>query len=673
MRLFLAAALLCLGATSAWAQGAVQQSGPVTPGHLPVWVQDHVIGDYAGSLTFNITGMPAVATNAALQALSTTSATVAFRTGFYAPGDGGAMAYYYSTSACSLNSGGGDNGSQVKPNTGGGCWEWLPPAAGVTPLVFGAYGNSTTDDTAPVQSSVNAVSTAGIPLLFNSKYLYLTTGTLTVAAPLNIQGPYRYGIWVANQPTGNGMQGCDFGILNTSNATVLRITAVTATVRGLCIQLSNSNSTQATGGAAIQLAPSSTTTFQAGVTLEYNTIIRPYNGITVDGAGVNTGCCGAGTTADGNVINRNTIINPAHIGISNGANTNNAQTVGTTVNDNAIVCGSAGTIRGIGIAIFDGAIAYDGTQNGPLGCTIGIELVPGANQYASFVGRGALGDQSVTHDFLLAPSAASAKVAFVQCDSCWASATSSYNETSISLDASAGGAIEEITFNNLVAHGGNGQTLPIISIVDGGVGAVYSFSLVNSTLCGFASSGAPTIPAGLQMTISNANSGEFIISNNRIGMGCDGSTFITGIKILQSGGASGTGKLNGVVTGNNFSLLERLSEVPIYYIPANEDMVINNNIGIDDYVGTQSGATLTPNVSTTRFTVTGPTTVSNIMTAGGALTTAWYQNGTVHIYPVTGAVTFATGGNLCTGGTGNVGTDVTATWNVTANCWRMHF
>ena len=55
MRILLAAALLCLGSSGAWAQGAVQQSGPVTPGHIASWVQDHVIKDGGLPTSSNLT------------------------------------------------------------------------------------------------------------------------------------------------------------------------------------------------------------------------------------------------------------------------------------------------------------------------------------------------------------------------------------------------------------------------------------------------------------------------------------------------------------------------------------------------------------------------------------------------------------------------------------------
>jgi hypothetical protein len=53
-------------------------------------------------------------------------------------------------------------------------------------------------------------------------------------------------------------------------------------------------------------------------------------------------------------------------------------TVGITVTDNDIVCKT--TISGAnayGIVIYERAIWYDGTENGPEGCHIGTAVIPG--------------------------------------------------------------------------------------------------------------------------------------------------------------------------------------------------------------------------------------------------------------------------------------------------------
>lgn len=117
----------------------------------------------------SVTGLGVVLSNAALKALSVatlSAGTMIFRAGFYAVGDGGAAAYTYSTSNCSLNGGNGDNGSQVPPPTGG-CWNIVPmprydwriwgvkieAAGGYVPTPVDPAG--TFDSTSAIQAALN--------------------------------------------------------------------------------------------------------------------------------------------------------------------------------------------------------------------------------------------------------------------------------------------------------------------------------------------------------------------------------------------------------------------------------------------------------------------------------------------------------------------------------------
>jgi hypothetical protein len=72
----------------------------------------------------SVNGLPEAATNAALQAVPVGTYTLVYRAGFTTAGDGGTMVYGFSSSPCSLNAGAGDNGSQVAPSVGVGCWIW---------------------------------------------------------------------------------------------------------------------------------------------------------------------------------------------------------------------------------------------------------------------------------------------------------------------------------------------------------------------------------------------------------------------------------------------------------------------------------------------------------------------------------------------------------------------
>jgi hypothetical protein len=99
-------------------------------------------------------GPPSVATTDALKAQPGQARAFIARAGFATPGDGGSGLYAWSASSCSLNSGNGDNGYQIKPNTGGGCW-LLQSTGQVDIRVWGAIGAS--DDTALVTAADAAV------------------------------------------------------------------------------------------------------------------------------------------------------------------------------------------------------------------------------------------------------------------------------------------------------------------------------------------------------------------------------------------------------------------------------------------------------------------------------------------------------------------------------------
>jgi hypothetical protein len=126
---------------------------------------------------------------AALRALDPLApGAVVYRAGYYAPGDGGGAFYTFSTSACSLNSGAGDGGSQVEAR-GGGCW-LLSPSAGADPRAWGAQCGARADATAAYQAAVDYASTAAgsvfvtCPLLVSGQAVQPT-----VAVVGNLTGP----------------------------------------------------------------------------------------------------------------------------------------------------------------------------------------------------------------------------------------------------------------------------------------------------------------------------------------------------------------------------------------------------------------------------------------------------------------------------------------------------
>jgi hypothetical protein len=128
-----------------------------------------------------------VANNSSLQSITTTLigvfATI-HRDGYATAGDGGKMDYNWTASACSLNSGAGDNGSQVQA-AGAGCWIWDPQASGVPPEVFGADTTATNDNAAFTNEIAALQSYSG-----NVNTMLLGARTYNTSQSITVNGPY---------------------------------------------------------------------------------------------------------------------------------------------------------------------------------------------------------------------------------------------------------------------------------------------------------------------------------------------------------------------------------------------------------------------------------------------------------------------------------------------------
>ena len=617
----------------------------------------------------NSIGALTLATNVALKAQSISgmaAGTIAIRNSFSNLGDSDPIHYSLSTSACSLNSGSGDNISQVKPTTGTGCWVWIPPSGGVTPMAAGASGNGATNDAVAVQAAHEATALAGIPLRFGPPWLYRVNTTIVFDTPGDWEGPYRYGAW----SNGSVITKCPWGIVagSTSMGDIVHATAITGTIKNVCLDATGSNTTQASAGAGIDLSPSSTSNYQSGWTIEYNTILSAYDGIDVNGAGYSSSCCGRGTAADGVSIARNTIINPYNYGISNGLLTAGAATVGISYIDNVIICGVNGASRAnAGFALFDGGIYYDGTNNGPEGCKRGFLISPGAvsngssgyvAQNSQLVARGVFGDQSQINDLYIHPTATSGVggvIDFIQADGTWASSTTPGDEP-VFIDCSiAGVSCQEFNFNDHVSHGGSGLTNSIFYVL-GGAGGPYDLTISGSNICQFGTAGSTETGISL---FTGTGGGRWVITGNRIGTGCPGGSVATGIGLSIAPGNSANGSVT--ITNNDMSAVSN----PLVYVPSSTDKVIvANNMGIDEEIGGVTAAsTINLPANYVKEGLLGSsTTISNI--------TGQWSNRQVTLIPSSSQI-FATGGNICNALSVAAGVPVIAMWNGGTSCWNL--
>jgi hypothetical protein len=500
---------------------------------------------------------------------------------------------------------------------------YQPTGSYITPMQYQAIGNGINDDTAHVQAAFDDSVAKHVMLFFDDGHLYNITSSLNAPSPIHIEGAYRFGFWTT---TPNNQRYCPWGLTTTSNIDVINASAVTGIIKNLCIQAgaNTGSGVSATAGAAIKLAPPSITTYQTGWHLEGNTLLNVYDGISIDGVGATSVCCGAGTAADGVSVERNTIVNPNDAGISIGKNTSGSATVGITVRDNAIGCiNSTSKATGVGVALYDGGIWYDGTQNGPEGCHIGIAVRPGtaggSSQKAQLDATGVLGDQSGSHDLLIEPLTSLGNASYFDCNNCWAGGTTTV-DNEVLIDNPNGGVIYNLTFRGGTFHSGVNQTVPVIDVEGINSGSqIYNLIFNGMSIDCWLS----TSPCGIGMRINGSTPGSILdvnVTGNRIGSAESNPSgkFATALSLnTNAGGAyfNITGNILRATTG--FALTTPASgnassvtfvgnsvfdtTTPIAYTPNPADVVtIQNNNGVDNVCPTvtvTSNSITLPNAS----------------------------------------------------------------------------
>lgn len=100
----------------------------------------------------SINGLPTVINNAALKAVAAGQYLTVYRAGFYTPGDGGGAFYNFSSSACAV----ADNGLQVSPTIGTGCWIADFQGGPASVAVWGAKCNNAANDTTFIAAALTS-------------------------------------------------------------------------------------------------------------------------------------------------------------------------------------------------------------------------------------------------------------------------------------------------------------------------------------------------------------------------------------------------------------------------------------------------------------------------------------------------------------------------------------
>jgi hypothetical protein len=131
------------------------------------------------------------------------------QSGYYAPGDGGWAEYDWSPTSTAT----ADGVAVILPigrssSTPGRYVLRVAPGSGISPVLYGAKGDNTTDDTAAIQAALTGAVTIGIPLYFDCNHLYkVVSGSLTSSRKVIIKGCPPVG----NDGVGNA-QNCLSGI-----------------------------------------------------------------------------------------------------------------------------------------------------------------------------------------------------------------------------------------------------------------------------------------------------------------------------------------------------------------------------------------------------------------------------------------------------------------------------
>lgn len=132
-----------------------------------------------GTMTY----FPTVPNNTVLQGISTLSTSTVIRLGNTTAGDAPPLVFLASGSACPLNSGNGDGGSQVK-SANGLCWLGVYGSAAVDARQFGLDLTGATDDTTNLQNAWNFAASIGqnlkLPGTISSGYIKFSTLTMPV-------------------------------------------------------------------------------------------------------------------------------------------------------------------------------------------------------------------------------------------------------------------------------------------------------------------------------------------------------------------------------------------------------------------------------------------------------------------------------------------------------------
>ena len=569
-------------------------------GNLAAWINvtgtSNALQD-SGVASTSIAPTVQVINNAALAALPLTGLvsgqSAIYRQGYYSSGDGGGARYTWSSSACSLNFGVGDGGSQVQ-NTAGGCWlaDFSNNPANI--MQWGAIGNGVTDDTTVVQAAWSAASSLKIPLYLGPHLYKIGAISLTSTSASPIIGNQLTSYTAGQEPT---LPNCTSGfVASSTNIPALITVAHDAVLRNFCIKDAAAGTN--TSGSAINLE--SVCDNSASCPQSYNNTV---DHVLIDGAFLGIALSGQFHNITNNLI-ENIPANGG--GIRIGDKTNSGRSVQPNIYNNNIY-GIFGGSASYALLIEDVGGPYI-TNNELNSTNYNYWINPGLDTSGA---NGSQNVQAVTSTSNFADTAITDNLRL----DCQTGSFGMENGPSVFtgdwFGTTTGGSLADgiwigatgsasackiagVLFDNVRVLGSGGNGISINSAND------WSISINSSHICKNGST-----KAGIELVAGAGNStNAIIINDNTIGGSCDA---------LGGSQAIGIDLHNNIVTivGNDLS---SNNTVAINGQPGGNS-IVENNKGIDDIVASvASAATITLPVNPV-IQITGTTTV-NTMNAG---------------------------------------------------------